>query len=1584
MRHRVASLVLLVVALLCPILGLSIPAGASSLRSLVSDLSGWESRSTASAGAEQAASYIEKRLSDLGLSPQSYYYQIAKRQVGQSTLQMDGRQYPLKPFFYNAITPESSGETLTGPVYYLGSGSLAQLDGIPIKDSIILLDFASARNWQRVASLGARAIIYLGRGGESRFSFQEKQELSPLQLPCYWMPREDAEAFFARPLKKADRVASQIKISTDIGWENSLSRNIYAFIPGTESGQDQELLLLEAFYDDEEMVYRDSPGADAALSIASLLDVAENLVQTPPKRSVLLLATSGNSQSLAGMRDAIWSIVSRGKDLKKEDSRLNGGIAQKEQTLLALQDIRFPLPADKVRDRLLRGAIAQTLSSHIDNLSRRVMELRLGEKSKLRRQQIKKLAAERLLYKQLSWQSHYHDLDGKKERLLQGLLPQVILSYKRGIEGLAVQKKCLDSALAFRRQVKEYRLAAAISLHLSGHGTGIGAFHRGWLYPLKSSVNRTGIYSLIADVLEESNLQGGRAEYQNTLRPTLMRSWNSWFLDKPALGGEVSSLAGLLGISLVTTGDARALWGTPGDLAKNIDWDYVEGQNELLLSLVRGLCAAPRLDMGRFPRKGFAQLTGRANLLLQGELFASFPAKGTTVLAYQGLARYYAMVDGEGLFRIVGLADKKNVGDKVILEGYRFAPDGRAIWAIDKRDTGKSNYRVKMLRKNMQTDLTMFACQQITIFDLLEPRNLDYMTKIQVYDGRRDAPPQHYWYSRIDTRKSAICSVFTEPGTPVKLTLSDTVLTTKMLLTNSHEEKVGGVGFKGSDYPQINRTAYAAARDAWALLGPRIKNLQSHGIYDSRIDDLKVRGLLALHNAERDYQNLKYSSAQEEAASSLALSTRVYTEVEKTQKDVLFGVLFYIALFVPFAFVMERFIFNYAHIYKRISAFLLILFLLIAIIYQVHPAFELAYSPLIIVLAFFIIGLSLLVTLIIFFRFEREMIRLQNQANHYRPEEISHWKAFVAAFFLGVSNLRRRRLRTMLTCLTLIILSFTIMSFTTIKSGQQHLRLPFGAKAPYQGLLLEKRDWKTLPTDATDILKSSMAGSSKAAPRAWLEAVPPTRPVHVPLTRGNKNIEVNGVLGLSVNEAEVTGISRLLTTGHWFTSDNAQSVILADEIAAKLGITGMKDARILLWGIPFTVIATFDSKGLEAMADLDGEALTPVIFPEEQQQELSDAEQEAVEQGDDIQSFQSRYQHIGADKTIIIPVNTLLAAGGSLKSIAIRPDYQEGQAGEITREAGLLVDRFNLVIFAGDEDGVWLYNATDTISYSGVPNIIIPLLISVFIVLNTMISSVQERRGEIGVYTSIGLAPSHVAFLFVAEALALAVVSVVIGYLLAQISAYFLSTTSLWQGITVNYSSLAGVASMFLVIMVVLISVIYPARMASKIAIPDVNKTFSLPKDDGHSMKITLPFLLKQNEADSLGGFLFSYFNAHLEVSHGLFSTAKLSLEKNSDKEVYCSICCQTWLAPFDLGIMQEVEVTLENDKTFTDDDFLSVQVHIRREAGEVAAWRRMNTVFFHQLRKQLLVWRSLDGAGHCEQEAIFAEKTGLQGSSQS
>ena len=1577
------SLLRIIAFLLLTLSLLSSWAAATPLLSLqeqIKRLSSHPQRTTGSEGCKMGAAFIKEELQAMGLTPESYQFPLSVRQVTGASLQIGEKSVALNNLLYNAITPEASNGNLSGPLTYVGSGQWQEMQGAKIEKSIVVLDFDSGQNWQQLASLGAQAIIYLNRKGrQSKYLFHEKEELTPIQLPCFWMEEEELLRLFpALAASKPGLLSKQVTINSSIHWQEITAENIYALIPGTDPELKKELLLVDAFYDSSGFVSGRAPGADEAASIATLLQTARALQQHPPARSVLLIASSGHSQSLAGMRDLIWSIRSKSKALREQQKQLKTSRKKTLQHLEVLGNISWPLEEDELRDKILSQAMADHLKLSVDSVSRELISLRLQQDSTpASKEAIKKLSKTRLLYRRIGWRSSFHDMGTEEAKLFQEAIPQAIKHLKNREKELETHLKTLKSAKVFRGLVNEYDVAAMVSLHLSSHGNGLGAFDQGFLYNLKAGVNRTGIYSVMADLLDKAATSSSSSTpYINTLRPSRLRSWDSWFLDQPPLGGEVASLAGFLGISLVSVGDARSSWGTPWDTPEDIDWNSLANQARLVSDMILTMATTAELHSGKFPREGFSTVSGRANLLLQGELFADYPAAKTTLLAYQGMQKYYTTVDSAGTFQIKGVADKKHVLDKVIIEGYRFDEEtGQVLWAIDKKETGKNNYRLKIRKQDVKTDLILFSCKETTIFGLLEPRNFQYLTKVELLDGRRDAPPQHYWYSRIDTRSSTMASIYTEPGTWLKATLSDNVLTRKMILTNGTPANSMGFGYSVDQYRAIPNTVYQTARDIWTLLEPRIENLESHGIFDSKINALQERGLQALQRAKSSLAEYDYETFSSAASESLALADRVYVQVEKTQKDVLFGVLFYIALFVPFAFCMERFLFNFANIYKQIVAFNGILLLLIAVIRQVHPAFQLAYSPTVVILAFFIIGLSLLVSLIIFFRFEEEMILLQRRASHKRPAEISHWKAFTAAFFLGVSNLRRRRIRTVLTCLTLIILTFTIMSFTTVKSGKRQSRLFFQESAPYQGLLLKRVDWRSLPVEAVTHLADSFQDAAGIAPRIWLEAKNATQAVHVPLQYGNNRAELQGLIGLSASEAKVTALDKLLTSGRWFSNEDRLTIILEQNMAKALGVRSDGSEQIKLWGQDFTVIGSFDGPSFDQTLDLDGEPLTPVTFSEEAGAEITEVEQEAMESGEEIRSFQSRYHHIPASQVAIIPAPTLLTMGGKLKNLAVLPQAEES----ISDTAERLVDRFSIAIFTGEKSGVWLYNQSDAITYSGLPNILIPLLISIFIVLNTMISSVYERKKEIGIYTSIGLAPSHVSFLFVAEALALAVISVVLGYLLAQISASLFADTRLWAGLTVNYSSMAGVAAMVLVIGVVLISVIYPSRVAAQIAIPDVNSTFTLPKAVNNRITITLPFFMKYDEHDSIGGFIYSYFSSHQDVSHGIFSTGPVELifacrsidqmkkrrqDAENPREIYYTyIRSKVWLAPFDFGIMQWVDIQF--CPVTGDEAYLEIKVTMERRSGEEQVWQRINTSFLHNLRKQLLVWRSIDDASH-------------------
>ena len=80
------------------------------------------------------------------------------------------------------------------------------------------------------------------------------------------------------------------------------------------------------------------------------------------------------------------------------------------------------------------------------------------------------------------------------------------------------------------------------------------------------------------------------------------------------------------------------------------------------------------------------------------------------------------------------------------------------------------------------------------------------------------------------------------------------------------------------------------------------------------------------------------------------------------------------------------------------------------------------------------------------------------------------------------------------------------------------------------------------------------------------------------------------------------------------------------------------------------------------------------------------------------------------------------------------------------------------------------------------------------------------------------------------------------------------------------------------------------------------------------------------------------------------------------------TFCCvhlrsKVWLAPFDFGIMQRVDIQFCPARD--NHVYLEIKISILRESGEEGQWRRINKRFIHELRKQLLIWRSMDSATH-------------------
>lgn len=1566
---------LLALLALSAALGPCIPVHAG----IMQELSSTADRSTGAKGTRAAVELVAANLEqalpqwlDPVFGRQEFSVPIQK--TGRARLTTDaGESVELTALRLNALSPAATAPPgITGRILDANKGSLADFEGYDVAGAIVLMDIDSGRNWQNAAMLGARAVIYLASGPtpSPRSLFEDKYELTPIDFPRLYAPQRTTE----RLRRMTGRTAT---LTSQAFWANARSSNQWAFIPGTDPNLSDEMIIVEAFYDATAYVSGNAPGADEASGIATLMRFASSLDESPPRRSILIVASGAHAQEHAGMRELVYALTTDRDKLADQASRHADRLADINRTLdlLADFDARTDDAPQNAEDRaLMREAIRAVGLDHINEVSTRLMRLRLVSGPERDNEAIRALAQKRLRYKRLTWFDSLESMPPQSRETIAELVEE---AKARQRTALADARKQLDSAqdaLALSELRQNRRIAASVSLHLSSHGTAVGAFERGWMYEFRDSVNRSRFFTELADALSKAAQNDSR--YRNTLRPSALESWRGFLPDTPHLAGEVAALAGLPGITLATVHDARSRWGTPQDTLDNVNISNLKSQQKLVSRLLHGLASAPLPDSGGTPLDSYTTLSGRANLLRQGEVFPDQPATGTVFLAFHGNAHFFAMVDNFGTFRIPGLGNYRHVPHKAVLEGFAFdKASGLARWAVDKPMTGKPAYRIKMKRKEVGTDLVMFGCSQITFPDTLEPRTWRYMTRTKLIDARTEARPLRYWYSRLDTRDSTLGTYFLAPDVPLKLTLSDTVVERKVILLNADADAPSGHGYIAGRQTIVPEATYRAAQDMWSLMRPRINTLEQSGIVSDSIREIRRQGEKALKQAEQARSKQQWREYMNASQAALALASRVYNDVDATQKDVLAGVLFYIALFIPFAYCMERLLFGFTDIARRIAAFIVLLLLIIAAIYMVHPAFGLTYSPMVVILAFFILGLSVLVSGIIFFRFEREMIALQHRVQQVRGSGISKFSAFAAAFTLGVSNLRRRPLRTFLTCATLTILTFTVMNFTAVKSRQISGWAQFAPDAPYEGYLVKNTSWQDIPELAAEDIPRIFGTHAKGAPRAWYVTGDDTRAPVIPVHARDGKTLGRGVVGLSHTEPDVTGLDRVLSCGRWFKADEPFAVLLPASLALQLNV--VPGDTVTIWGLPFTVSGCIANGGLQNTPDLDGEPITPIFYPSEAATRLSEAEAEAIEEGEDVATLTSRYRHVDGDSTIIIPYETLMSLGGGagrLKAIAVKPSAKDTG----TASPG---DRIGLMIFRGSNDGTSVYFAASGMKYSGVSSIAIPLLISALIVLNTMVGSVYERKREIAVYTSVGLAPSHVAFLFVAEAMAFGVISIVSGYLLAQAAAAVLSGTPLWAGMTANYSSTAGVAAMALVMTVVLASTLYPARVAAQIAIPDVNKSWTMPEPNGDAMRVTLPFLINPLEQTSAGGFLQEYYNAHHDISHGLFCTDDMQcemvpFEELQGRDICLTMNLQVWLAPFDFGVRQHVRLIFCPSETYK--GFIRIRVHLTREAGEHRAWINANRRFINDLRKQLLVWRSLDSeASHLYGRALSVEQAG-------
>jgi putative ABC transport system permease protein len=114
----------------------------------------------------------------------------------------------------------------------------------------------------------------------------------------------------------------------------------------------------------------------------------------------------------------------------------------------------------------------------------------------------------------------------------------------------------------------------------------------------------------------------------------------------------------------------------------------------------------------------------------------------------------------------------------------------------------------------------------------------------------------------------------------------------------------------------------------------------------------------------------------------------------------------------------------------------------------------------------------------------------------------------------------------------------------------------------------------------------------------------------------------------------------------------------------------------------------------------------------------------------------------------------------------------------------------------------------------------ITLAVGLFGVVNTMMTSVNERIKDIGIMRAVGASRSQIVEAFIYEAIIIGVVGGVLGYLVGTLLAYIVGPL-VFEGTTVAYVPQYFALALVLAIAVAVVATVYPAIRATQIKVAD-------------------------------------------------------------------------------------------------------------------------------------------------------------------
>jgi hypothetical protein len=1194
-------------------------------------------------------------------------------------------------------------------------------------------------------------------------------------------------------------------------------------------------------------------------------------------------------------------------------------------------------------------------------------------------------------------------------------------------------------------------------------------------------------------------------------------------LHRPSDGSSPTAtltLAQVTAYALVTAEDQKYQWNTPADVPARVDASALSVQMKTAAALVGEVLAdeALQVEVKRIQSKE-TDIHGRiVKFDIRAGPFPNMPVPGALVYLVRGggtdrggkgasqtggiLTHLAVLADSDGHY-FMPLEPRDGTGTP-LLWAYGFDESrGQINLAIDAAEsqTVRLSNRLKLRDPVERRDLLVFDCAAVAVFDPVDPRYLRQLQTVQVLDGRSKSQPRHYAAlgpeqtkgkaGDADAKANAAVA-FVPQGLNVQIMMGEKELgARRFVLLGGSPQDPAGVGYPVGRGRLIQDTSLHVAEDMARLNADRLARLGRAGIRSTKLDDLAVRAADHLDRAKRALAEFRYSQAVRLAKAAWGYAARAYPEVTDTANDAVYGVVFFLVLLLPFAYFLERLTFGSKTAVYRVLGMTVWFALVFVVLYWVHPAFEISLTPLVILLAFTLLVLASVVLVLVSARFGEQVKKWRQQAAGVHSADVSRLSTTAVAFSLGIANLGKRKGRTVLVVVTLVLLAFSVISFTSIQQASDYLPISLGAGAPYDGLFFRMPHWKDMPDSIFTSLEVEFEGRHTVVKRGWRMEIEGgwgqwvRHANEMPLVRTDRpdlKTPIHCLAGFEAAEKDLTHIDTCVTAGRWMAEGEEDVILLPASVAEALAVTAA-DAeagriRLAQAGRTFTVIGLFDAAQADAIRGLNAEPIAPIdymasgseggavgaggvgssgaesevglerpfehlkftdtpmaIAPLQTVRKMSHSRVKAVcvkfrdgsrangergmrnaeratrhaPSGSRVPSSGSRVPSSGS--RVPSSESRVPSSGSRVPSSEFRvPSSEVATETEMRHEAIVdeLMSRLAINVYAGLGGERFLIRSVGLKTIRPDWTLLAPVILAILIILNTMLGTVEERKGEISMLGAVGLAPRHVAMLFFTEASVYANAGVVVGYLVGQVMAKLVVSLGLFQELSLNYSSLAAVFTAALVGGIVLAATVYPARKAAALATPSGAARWAMPQPRaGRRLLVDLPFTLTRGNAVGMAQFLHEYFEGHSDPTSPDFATARLrtrarvqrapagacggatrNAERGTrnhgdgaprltarprqvpgsdfrvpssgwapDGQALLALQMLVYPAPYDLGVSQRCRVVVFPTSR---QGVYGVRFSLRRLSSDEGSWMRTNFRFLDLIRKQFLIWRTI------------------------